>query len=277
MLHATRDLGETLAHCRDLLAPSGQLIALEGLQPRAYQDLTFGLLDGWWRFSDAYRPDHALGTAAIWTRALNDTGFSNVSFIGPTNPDAGRTIGSSVILARGPAEVALSPGTWVIASDEGGTATELASELTARGQTVILACPIEGAVQPSQTGAGVITVNVDITQRRAWESIFGDLPKEVPIKGVVHMMALDGHGAGSTTQEMAEDVTRVTASALALVQGIAETGVTPTEGVWFVTRGAQLIQQDFIDRVPGELAGATLWGFGKVDGREVAHLQPRIG
>ena len=32
VLHATRDLGEALVHCRDLLAPSGQLIALEGLQ-----------------------------------------------------------------------------------------------------------------------------------------------------------------------------------------------------------------------------------------------------
>ncbi len=276
VLHATRDLGETLAHCRDLLAPSGQLIALEGLQRRAYQDLTFGLLDGWWRFSDAYRPDHALGTVAIWTRALNDTGFSNVSFIGPTNPDAGPTIGSSVILARGPAEVALSPGTWVIASDEGGAATELAAELTARGQTVVLASPIGGPIQPSQTGADVITVSVDTTQRGAWQTILGGLPKEMPLKGVVHMMALDGHGAGSTTQEMAEDVTRVTASALALVQGIAETGVTPTEGVWFVTRGAQVIQQDFIDRIPGELAGATLWGFGKVMAGEVAHLQPRL-
>ena len=56
VLHATRDLGETLVHCRNLLAPSGQLMALEGLQRRAWQDMTFGLLDGWWRFADAYRP-----------------------------------------------------------------------------------------------------------------------------------------------------------------------------------------------------------------------------
>ena len=32
VLHATRELGETLAHCRELLAPSGQLMALENMR-----------------------------------------------------------------------------------------------------------------------------------------------------------------------------------------------------------------------------------------------------
>ena len=50
VLHATRDLGETLENCRELLVPSGQLIAMEEIKRRAWQDLTFGLLDGWWRF-----------------------------------------------------------------------------------------------------------------------------------------------------------------------------------------------------------------------------------
>ena len=60
VLHATRDLGVTLAHCRELLAPSGQLMALENMRGRGWQDITFGLLDGWWRFADDYRPDHAM-------------------------------------------------------------------------------------------------------------------------------------------------------------------------------------------------------------------------
>ena len=47
VLHATRDLRDTLANCGELLAPSGQLMALEAMQRRSWQDLTFGLLDGW--------------------------------------------------------------------------------------------------------------------------------------------------------------------------------------------------------------------------------------
>ena len=47
VLHATRYLNETLAHCLALLAPSGQLVALENLRGQGWLDLTFGQLDGW--------------------------------------------------------------------------------------------------------------------------------------------------------------------------------------------------------------------------------------
>ena len=61
-------------------------------------------------------------------------------------------------------------------------------------------------------------------------------------------------------------------SALALTQGIADADVTPASGVWFVTRGAQVLERERL----GELAGAMLWGFGKVVTREAPHLQPRM-
>ena len=66
VLHATQYLEQTLIHCRDLLAPSGQLVALENLRGLGWMDLTFGQLDGWWRFADSYRPHHALATPTIW-------------------------------------------------------------------------------------------------------------------------------------------------------------------------------------------------------------------
>ena len=56
VLHATRYLEETLTHCRNLLAPSGHLVALENLCGQDWLDMTFGQLDGWWRFSDDCRP-----------------------------------------------------------------------------------------------------------------------------------------------------------------------------------------------------------------------------
>ena len=272
VLHATRDMRETLTHCRNLLAPSGQLIALEGLRRRAWQDLTFGLLDGWWRFADAYRPDHALADPAVWRRALADAGFSNVEFLGPANPDTDEPLGWGVIIARGPSEVALSPGVWVLAADKGGIATKLAADLASRGQTVVLTCG-EGGLDGAE---GIITTAIDPTQRESWRSLLEGLPKDVPFKGVVHLLALDGHGTQANTRKIMEDVTRAGSSALTLVQGIIDARTTPTEGVWFVTRGAQVLEHDFLGRVSGELAGSTLWGFGKVMSLEAAHLQPRL-
>ena len=65
---------------------------------------------------------------------------------------------------------------------------------------------------------------------------------------------------------------RVGESALALVQGLLDAGRVPSHGVWFVTRGAQLLGQER----GGELAGATLWGFGRTVALEAPQLQPRM-
>ena len=90
VLHATRSLDETLNHCRQLLAPSGQLVALENQRARAWMDLVFGQLDGWWRFADRYRPHHALAGPAVWRRALADAGFGQAGVLGVDEAAAGR-------------------------------------------------------------------------------------------------------------------------------------------------------------------------------------------
>ncbi|MDE2921644.1 MAG: SDR family NAD(P)-dependent oxidoreductase [Acidobacteriota bacterium] len=276
VLHATRDLGETLSHCRDLLAPSGQLVALEGLRHRTWQDLTFGLLDGWWRFTDIYRTEHAFARPDEWRRALGDTGFSDVEFLGTRDPDTDEHLGSSVILARGPADVAPAPGAWVVAADGAGTAEQLAVELASRDQTVLLVRAEGEAGGPLPEVPGVTTAALEPSDREAWRSLLEGLPEEPPLRGVVHLNALDGHGASATTEEMADDVTHSASTALALAQGVIDAGVGPTQGVWFVTRGAQVLEQDLLQRMSGQLAGAALWGFGKTMSWEASHLQPRL-
>ena len=101
VLHATRSLTETLGHCMDLLSPSGQLIALENLKGRGWQDMTFGQLDGWWRFSDDYRPAHALASPEVWRRALADTGYVDAAVLGGEHWGDEGPIGSGVIMAQG--------------------------------------------------------------------------------------------------------------------------------------------------------------------------------
>ena len=71
---------------------------------------------------------------------------------------------------------------------------------------------------------------------------------------------------------MAEDVRAAGASALAMVQGVADSDVIPEKGLWFVTRGGQVLERE----KDGELAGAILWGLGKVVSLEAAHLKARM-
>ena len=269
MLHATRYLEETLGHCRSLLAPSGQLIALENLSGLGWMDLTFGQLDGWWRFADDYRPHHALASPAVWRQALGDAGFEAVEVLGVDESDSSRTPDKGVIVAQGPAEVTEDPGVWVLTGDQGGLTEKLATDLAARNQTVVLTGR-DGS--SAEDGSRVVHRSVDLERRESWRSLLKDLAEDVPLSGVVHLAALDGHGPQATTGEMAEDVRRAGASALALVQGIVDSDVIPANGFWLITRGAQVLERER----GGELAGATLWGLGKGVAREASHLQPRM-
>ena len=254
VLHATRFLEETLGHCRTLLAPSGQLLALENLRGQGWMDLTFGQLDGWWRFADPFRPHHALVGPSVWRRSLANAGFPEAEVLGleaseSAEPDRG------VIVAQGPAEIVEPSGVWVLAGDRSGVAEQLAAELSARNQTVVLA------------GA-----EVEPEDRESWQSVFEGLPADVPLSGIVHLAALDGHGPDATTGEFAQDVRHAGASALALVQGLTDADAAPEKGFWLLTRGGQVVEKER----GGEIAGATLWGFGRVVAREATHLQPRM-
>ena len=273
VLHATRYLEETLGHCRALLAPSGHLVALENLRGLGWMDLTFGQLDGWWRFADAYRPHHALSGPAVWKQALADAGFEGAAVLGVDDSYAHDMLDKGVIVAQGPARVTEPPGVWVLTADADGVAEELAAELAARDQTVVLAgadappCDISAAVGPV-----VLKTRVDTESREAWRALIESLPRGVPFCGLVHLQALEGHGAQATTAEIAQDVARAGASALAMVQAVNDSDEIPQRGVWFVTRGAQVLERE----QGGELAGAVLWGLGKVVNLEAGHLQPRM-
>ena len=276
VLHATRDLPETLGHCRDLLAPSGQVLAVESLRGRGWQDMTFGQLDGWWRFSDAYRPEHAIASPQTWRLALADAGFSDpVVLGGESRSDVEGPLGSGVIMARGPAAVAWPAGAWVLVGVGDNTLPLLATGLAAQNQTAVIAIPETASPSVSRV-PGVLQVPVEATDRASWRSLLEELPEEMPLQGVVHCSSLSGSGVSGQTGELAEDAADAGASALALVQALQDCDLVPAKGLWFITRGAQVLEQDYKREAADQLSGSTLWGFGKAVAREAGYLQPRM-
>ncbi|MGW8063186.1 SDR family NAD(P)-dependent oxidoreductase [Streptomyces ziwulingensis] len=84
VLHATADIGRTLAHVRELLAPGGTLLVNEVTRTSDFLTLTFGLTPGWWAFRDT---EHRLPHSPLlgpdqWHRALTATGFGPVRTLG---------------------------------------------------------------------------------------------------------------------------------------------------------------------------------------------------
>ena len=242
VLHATRDLGESLAHCRGLLAPSGLLVAIEGMRPLGWLDLTFGLLPGWWRFGDGYRTEHPLVPPPVWRRALADAGYGEAEIL-----EAGP---GGVVLARGPAEVRPAAGLWVVWPGDGELSGALVRDLEDAGQRV---------VTPA-VGAG--------GDREAWRDVFSGLPAG-ELTGAVHVGAVSGPGEEAPAPAFRAEVARVGSSALALTQGLQDAGVAPRSGLWFVTRGGQVLAGER----GGELAGSVLWGLGRAAAQELRDLR----
>ncbi|SMF03967.1 amino acid adenylation domain-containing protein [Tistlia consotensis] len=127
VLHATRDLGETLAHARRLLAPGGRLLLLEQTAPRRWLDLVFGLTEGWWRFADSERrPDYPLLDGEAWQAVLSGAGFE-IEAAEPCDAAGAQTL----LVARRPVEPAPA-GRWLLVGDRTGAAATLASALDAQ-------------------------------------------------------------------------------------------------------------------------------------------------
>jgi len=102
VLHATADIVSTLARVRETMAPGGVLLLNETSKPTLFTHVTFGLLDGWWRFTDADRrvPGSPSLTADQWRRALEDCGFDWVVGSGAAEQD----LGQQIIVAKARAE-----------------------------------------------------------------------------------------------------------------------------------------------------------------------------
>ena len=196
VLHATRDLEESLAHCRRLLAPSGLLLLLEGTERRGWLDLTFGLLPGWWRFDDVYRSDYALVGREDWSRALSASGYGEVALVG----EAG---GQVVLAARGPAAVAGSGAcSW---------------------------CRGRGRWRRSWRGSfrvGARRSGADrrAGEREAWESFFGDMDGKERLRGVVDVSGVGGDETGATVEELERRLRELGSGVLGLLQGMSTRG-----------------------------------------------------
>jgi acyl transferase domain-containing protein/NAD(P)-dependent dehydrogenase (short-subunit alcohol dehydrogenase family)/phospholipid N-methyltransferase len=235
VIHATQDLSVTLGHIRRRLAPDGLLVMLEVTAPQRWVDLTFGLTDGWWRFSDReLRPDYPLLSRPQWIELLRAAGFSEAATIPQVAGQAQHlTLEEAVIIARGPSGA--GQGGWLIFSEGDDLGQALAAGLQARGEAALLA-----AADP--------------------ESLPALLARQAPLKDVVFL--------SPPASPVASGEAPALKSALALIQGLAAAGGVPPR-LWLVTRGAQTAGES----PAPDPAGAALWGLGKTAALEHPELR----
>ena len=102
VIHATSDLRNTLEQLKCCLSDDGILIFLEVTRSRSALDLVFGLLKGWWQYTDIdLRPNSALLNRQEWENLILSCGYEDVvSFVNTPDPnESGQT---AFMARRGP-------------------------------------------------------------------------------------------------------------------------------------------------------------------------------
>jgi acyl transferase domain-containing protein/NADPH:quinone reductase-like Zn-dependent oxidoreductase/acyl carrier protein/NADP-dependent 3-hydroxy acid dehydrogenase YdfG len=82
VLHATRDIGQTMRHAKSLLKCHGVLLLNELVGTSLFRHLTFGLLKGWWQAEDRGRreADSPGLSPEQWRQVLVEKGFEGIAF-----------------------------------------------------------------------------------------------------------------------------------------------------------------------------------------------------
>lgn len=138
VLHATKDLHQTLKHIQQLLAPGGLLLLVEITVRQRWLDLTFGLTEGWWKFADRdLRPSYPLLSTAQWQELLSESGFREVALI-PTQEQLSVLSQQAVIVAELARKVSLNEaqkqlGILAQTSEDGSVAYNVSISLELKG------------------------------------------------------------------------------------------------------------------------------------------------
>ena len=140
VIHATADLSSTLGRVRRLLAPGGLFAMFEVTTPQPSFDLTVGLTEGWWAFTDTeLRTDYALLSRDQWLKLLPECGFDSVATIPIEQASRGSLAEQSVFLARAGADTrAQGSRDWLLFADENGVVSKLAAQMRASGNRCTL-------------------------------------------------------------------------------------------------------------------------------------------
>ena len=245
VLHATPDLRRTLGNMRRLLAPGGLLLMVEGIARQRWVDLTFGLTEGWWKYTDTdVRPDYPLVSQERWRSLLAETGFCD-DFAIPGEDRPAALFHQAVIVARrgdggsddGDGRQEPASRQWLIVEGGDRRGASLATSIRERGDN-----------------AFVTSVDaIDTAQFRLNDVV----PGGGRLDGVAFLPPSPAPRGGTGDAESLSS----TRALLRLVQVLAEDPASSAARLWIVTRGAQGVVPG--DEVPDVFA-APIWGLAEV-------------
>jgi acyl transferase domain-containing protein/acyl carrier protein len=256
VLHATRDLRQSLDHVQTLLRAGGVLVLLEGTNRVRWVDLIFGLTEGWWRFSDTdVRPSYPLITLPAWKSLLGHAGLEDVTAVSPFMTKDGAESAVIIAQARSDEEQHKDSSRWLVFADRQGVGAQLANGLRAQGQscTLVFAAPVFSRLADEEH-------ELDPGSEDGFQRLFASLPAQATsaLQGVVFLWSLDLDDPASP---LSDSHRFACGSVLHLIKAVTAARLGRSCPLWLVTRGA-VPAGAFMG--PHALLQAPLWGMATV-------------
>ncbi len=265
VIHATADLKQSLNSLKSLLRKDGVLLFVEVTKRVLYPEgLVFGLLDGWWRFTDTeLRSTSPLLGRNEWHSLLSDCGFLDTTSFATTLSEDGAI--HVAFVARGPAEIELpseppSPlagSSFVIFVDERGLGQQICDRLSTLGARIF---QVRAGDDFCQVAKDQLVINPLLGDHyeRVMELVTAD---ENACKGFIHCwVANEDHPENLSTEEMREMQQVGVISALRIGQLKRRVPAT-----WYLVDHVYRIME--ADKCDG-IAASTLVGFSRVANNE---------
>ncbi len=248
VLHATKDLHQTLKHARKLLSQEGMIVILEGTAPSAFLDLTFGLLDGWWRFNDStLRPSYPLISELQWEQVLTESGFQQVATLSPE-------FNQSVIIAQADNKTHIEPQHWLIFSDTQGIGQEFAQLLKAKGDMCTLVFSGEHYDHVKEH-----EYILNPTNPSDFHQLFNQLSDNA-LSHIVHLWSIDAlKSEDMTLEDLDKKKKNGCGSTLHIIQALLKAELSHNPSLWLATQNAQPVSETQLS-----ISQSSLWGMGRV-------------
>ncbi|CAL8113277.1 unnamed protein product [Orchesella dallaii] len=191
VLHATRDIRESLRNSRVLLKENGFLVLAETLQAIRDYDILFGLLDGYWRFTDReIRPSYPNISAQTWEQLCEVEGFQGMKghlcFDGRLGIIAGKAT-SYYSGYKALSSAPQSPKWWLVFSSQERYTSHLKERFEKLGRKVLLVSP---STKYSKVGETHYQIRAEM--KEDMQKLFRVIKEgEMGIEGILYLWGLE--------------------------------------------------------------------------------------
>lgn len=102
VIHSTKSINNSIKNIYTLLKNNGIFILNEVTKLQDFVNLTFGLMDGWWKFEDPEirLPNSPLLSIENWKKSLSLNSFKNINLITTTHQEKKDSFSQSIIISQ---------------------------------------------------------------------------------------------------------------------------------------------------------------------------------